>query len=72
MSKCIYMDNAATTQVYPEVFEAMKPYFTEFYGNPSSIYSFAGNSKKLLRIQERLLQTFLVQNRGNLFYRRRK
>lgn len=63
MSKCIYMDNAATTQVYPEVFDAMKPYFTEFYGNPSSIYSFAGNSKKAVEMQERLLQTFLVQER---------
>ncbi|MDD6038298.1 MAG: cysteine desulfurase NifS [bacterium] len=44
--KYIYLDNAATTQVAPEVLEAMTPFFTEFYGNPSSIYSFAGESKK--------------------------
>ena len=46
MSKLIYIDNAATTQVYPEVLDTMIPYFTEHYGNPSAIYSFAGEAKR--------------------------
>lgn len=46
MGDLIYLDNAATTSVKPEVFDAMKPYFLENYSNPSSVYSFAGKAKK--------------------------
>jgi len=42
MEKLIYMDNAATTRVAKEVLDSMLPYFTEYYGNPSSAYTFAG------------------------------
>ncbi len=46
--RLIYLDHAATTAVKPEVFEAMKPYFTELFGNPSSIYSLGRTAKKAI------------------------
>lgn len=44
----IYFDNNATTQIAPEVFEAMKPFLTEFYGNPSSAYVFGREMRKVI------------------------
>ena len=49
MNSLVYVDNNATTQVAPEVLEEMKPYFTEYYGNPSSIYTFAGPAQAALK-----------------------
>ncbi len=44
--RVVYTDNNATTKVAPEVVEAMLPYFTEYYGNPSSMHSFGGQVAK--------------------------
>ena len=48
MSKTVYFDNNATTQVAPEVREAMMPFFGELYGNPSSMHAFGGQVAKHL------------------------
>ena len=50
MNKSIYMDHAATTYVKPEVMEEMLPYFTTYFGNPSSIYTLARETKKAIDI----------------------
>lgn len=51
----IYLDNAATTKTAPEVVEAMLPYFTEYYGNPSSIYALGSESKKAVNAARELI-----------------
>lgn len=57
--KIIYVDNNATTQVAPEVLKEMLPYFTESYGNPSSIHSFGGNLSYKLKEARAKLAVFL-------------
>jgi cysteine desulfurase len=50
MSKgIVYVDNNATTCLDPEVLEAMQPFLTEFYGNPSSVYPFSGPAAAAIR-----------------------
>ncbi|NJM63982.1 MAG: aminotransferase class V-fold PLP-dependent enzyme, partial [Oscillatoriales cyanobacterium RU_3_3] len=49
MSQVIYLDNNATTQVDPEVVEAILPYLTQYYGNPSSMHTFGGQVGKALK-----------------------
>lgn len=57
--KIIYMDNNATTGVAPEVFEAMLPFLKEEYGNPSSMYRFAGRSEEALSTARRQVAALL-------------
>ncbi len=69
MKEVIYVDNNATTAVAPEVFNVMKPFFTELYGNPSSIHSFGGevasHIEKARRQVANLIGADFVDKNGN-------
>lgn len=68
MSELIYLDNAATTAVKSEVFEAMKPYFMENYSNPSSIYSFAGKAKKAVEDAREQIASVLNAKSSEIYF----
>lgn len=68
MSEYIYLDNAATTAVKPEVFEAMKPFFTDIYSNPSSVYSFAGKAKKAMEDAREKIAGFLGARSPEIYF----
>ena len=57
--KTVYVDNNATTQVAPEVIEAMLPYFSEYYGNPSSMHFFGGQVQKKVNEAREKVADFL-------------
>lgn len=64
----IYLDNAATTKTAPEVVEAMLPYFTEFYGNASSVYGFAGNSKEAMNHARETIANSLGAKENEIYF----
>lgn len=68
MSKLIYLDNAATTKTAPEVVEAMLPYFTENYGNPSSVYSFASKNKEAITRQREVIADALGAKKEEIYF----
>lgn len=57
--KVIYLDNNATTQCVPEVVEAMLPYFSEKYGNASSMHTFGGNNRHVIDASRKQMAEFL-------------
>ena len=68
MKRQVYLDYSATTPVKPEVLEAMIPYFTENYGNPSSLYAFGQNSKEAVRKARGQLADLIGANTKEVFF----
>ena len=68
MKKVIYMDHAATTATRPEVVEAMLPYFTESYGNPSSIYDLGSKNKEAIAKARQTIADSLGTDSQNIYF----
>ena len=68
MDRLIYLDNAATTKTAPEVVEAMLPYFTENYGNPSSVYGFASANKEVITKQREIIAGVLGAKANEIYF----
>ena len=64
----IYFDNAATTALDPEVLEAMMPYLTEKFGNPSSVYSYGRETKMAIESARKSVAKILNCTPGEIFF----
>src|SRR6185369_4101449 len=64
----IYFDNAATTALDPEVLEAMMPYLTEKFGNPSSIYSYGRESRLAIENARKSVAKILNAHPAEIFF----
>ncbi len=68
MKKMIYLDNAATTRTAPEVVEAMLPYFSEFYGNASTVYEFGGMSKEAISKAREIIADAIGAKENEIYF----
>lgn len=68
MKKMIYLDNAATTRTAPEVVDAMLPYFTEFYGNASTVYEFGGKSKEAVSKAREIIANAIGAKENEIYF----
>lgn len=68
MPERIYLDNAATTPLDPEVLQAMMPYMTEFYGNPSSIHAQGRKTKSAIEMARKSIAASLGTSPGEIFF----
>ena len=68
MDHLVYLDHAATTAARPEVVEAMLPYFTEKYGNPSSIYSLGSETKAAITHAREVMAKSIGTTPENIYF----
>ena len=68
MNDFIYLDNAATTKTAPEVVEAMLPYFTINYGNPSSIYSLGSTAQKAVMESRKYIASTIGAKSNEIYF----
>ncbi len=68
MGKMIYLDNAATTRTAPEVVDAMLPFFSEFYGNASTVYEFGGKSKEAISKAREIIARAIGAKENEIYF----
>ena len=64
----IYLDNAATTKMLPEVVEVMLPYFTEYFGNPGGIYSLGATGKRAVNEARGIIAEAIGAKREEIYF----
>ena len=68
MSERIYFDNAATTSLDPQVLEAMMPFLTEKFGNPSSIYSYGRETRLAIEMARKSVAKIINAHPAEIFF----
>ncbi len=64
----IYFDNAATTKLHPQVLEAMLPYFTKNFGNPSSVHSFGNKARVAIETAREIIADFINADPSEIYF----